>query len=41
MTVSPDQLARAVAARMLADEGTGPAWGIAIEDVRAGHAANM
>jgi acyl-CoA thioesterase len=34
----PDDLARRVANQMLAAEGTGPAWGICIEDVRAGYA---
>lgn len=33
-----NELASAVAHRMLADEGTGPAWGIAIEEARAGYA---
>ena len=32
-----DQLASRVAATMLAAEGTGPAWGIRIEDVRLGY----
>ena len=32
-----DDLAGAVAHRMLADEGTGPAWGIRIEEARAGY----
>ncbi len=32
-----NELARRVAERMLADEGTGPAWGIAIEEARAGY----
>jgi acyl-CoA thioesterase len=36
--MTPDELANAVANRMLADEGTGPAWGIVIEEARAGHA---
>ena len=36
--MTPDELAKAVANRMLADEGTGPAWGIAIEEARAGYA---
>lgn len=31
-----DQLALKVAQAMLADEGTGPAWGIVIEEARAG-----
>jgi acyl-CoA thioesterase len=34
----PDDLARRVANQMLAAEGTGPAWGIVIEDARAGYA---
>jgi acyl-CoA thioesterase len=33
-----DELASKVAHRMLADEGTGPAWGIVIEEARAGYA---
>ena len=33
-----NELANAVAQRMLADEGTGPAWGIVIEEARAGYA---
>jgi acyl-CoA thioesterase len=33
-----DDLASRVARKMLADEGTGPAWGIVIEEARAGHA---
>ena len=32
-----DELAAKVAHRMLADEGTGPAWGIHIEEARAGY----
>ena len=36
--MNPDELANAVAHRMLADEGTGPAWGIVIEEARAGYA---
>ena len=32
-----DQLARQVAETMLAAEGTGPAWGIVIEDARVGY----
>lgn len=31
-----NELASRVAKRMLADEGTGPAWGIRIEEVRTG-----
>ncbi|HET7816678.1 MAG TPA: hydroxyphenylacetyl-CoA thioesterase PaaI [Sphingomicrobium sp.] len=33
-----DELARRVAHAMLAAEGTGPAWGIVIEEARAGYA---
>ena len=33
-----DELASLVAHAMLADEGTGPAWGIVIEEARAGYA---
>ena len=33
-----DELARQVAQAMLAAEGTGPAWGIVIEEARAGYA---
>jgi acyl-CoA thioesterase len=33
-----DDLARRVASQMLAAEGTGPAWAIVIEEVRAGYA---
>ncbi len=33
-----DKLAREVAATMYAAEGTGPAWGMTIEEVRAGYA---
>lgn len=33
-----DELAREVADAMLAAEGTGPAWGIVIEEARAGYA---
>jgi len=36
--VDANELARKVAHGMLADEGTGPAWGIAIEEARAGYA---
>ena len=32
-----NELASRVANRMLADEGTGPAWGIRIEEARAGY----
>ncbi|MEO7634159.1 MAG: hotdog fold thioesterase, partial [Sphingomicrobium sp.] len=38
MTDRADQLAARVAAHMLAAEGTGPAWGIVIEEARAGYA---
>jgi acyl-CoA thioesterase len=36
--MTPDQLADKVARAMLAEEGTGPAWGIVIEEARAGYA---
>ena len=36
--MNPDELASQVAHGMLADEGTGPAWGIVIEEARAGYA---
>ena len=36
--MSPDELADRVAHSMLASEGTGPAWGIVIEEARAGYA---
>ena len=36
--MSPDALADKVARSMLAAEGTGPAWGIEIEEVREGYA---
>ena len=36
--MTEDQLAHRVAAAMLAAEGTGPAWGIAIEEAREGYA---
>lgn len=36
--VDANLLARSVAHKMLADEGTGPAWGIRIEEVRSGYA---
>ena len=36
--MNPDELASRVAHAMLAAEGTGPAWGIVIEEARAGHA---
>ncbi len=38
MPPDPDQLARRVAEAMLAREGTGPAWGVAIEEAREGYA---
>ena len=34
----PDRLARDIAESMLAAEGTGPAWGVEIEEARAGYA---
>jgi acyl-CoA thioesterase len=36
--VDANELASRVAHGMLADEGTGPAWGIVIEEARAGYA---
>ena len=36
--MTPDQLADKVARAMLAEVGTGPAWGIVIEEARAGYA---
>ena len=36
--MTPDELANRVARAMLAAEGTGPAWGIIIEEARAGYA---
>jgi acyl-CoA thioesterase len=36
--MNADELAAKVAASMLAAEGTGPAWGIAIEEAREGYA---
>src|ERR1051325_9739544 len=36
--MNPDELASRVAHHMLAEEGTGPAWGIRIEEARAGYA---
>jgi acyl-CoA thioesterase len=36
--VDANELASRVAHQMLADEGTGPAWGIEIEEARAGYA---
>jgi acyl-CoA thioesterase len=38
MTTDADRLARRVADHMLAQEGTGPAWGIVIEEAREGYA---
>lgn len=36
--MNANELARRVAREMLAAEGTGPAWGLRIEEVRAGYA---
>ena len=36
--MTPDELAYRVAHAMLAAEGTGPAWGIVIEEARTGYA---
>ena len=36
--MTPDELAERVARAMLAAEGTGPEWGIVIEEARAGYA---
>src|SRR5690242_10879967 len=36
--VDADELASRVAHSMLAEEGTGPAWGIVIEEARTGYA---
>jgi len=36
--MNADELANHVARKMLAAEGTGPAWGIVIEEARAGYA---
>lgn len=36
--MTPDEIARKVADAMLAREGTGPAWGVGIEEVREGYA---
>src|SRR3954452_22428778 len=36
--MNPDELANRVAHTMLAGEGTGPAWGIRIEEAREGYA---
>jgi acyl-CoA thioesterase len=38
MTMNADELAKKVAHAMLAVEGTGPAWGIRIDEIRAGFA---
>ncbi|HEV2745927.1 MAG TPA: hydroxyphenylacetyl-CoA thioesterase PaaI [Allosphingosinicella sp.] len=38
MPADPNSLASRVAAAMLAAEGTGPAWGIEIEEAREGYA---
>ena len=38
MTADPDTLADSIARAMLAAEGTGPAWGIEIEEAREGYA---
>jgi acyl-CoA thioesterase len=35
--VDANELANRVAQQMLADEGTGPAWGVVIEEARAGY----
>ena len=35
--MTEDELAKCVAQKMLSDEGTGPAWGIRIEEARAGY----
>jgi acyl-CoA thioesterase len=36
--MTADEMASRVARQMLAEEGTGPAWGICIEEARAGYA---
>jgi acyl-CoA thioesterase len=36
--MNPDELARRVAHEMIAAEGTGPAWGLKIEEVRENYA---
>jgi acyl-CoA thioesterase len=36
--MTPDELASRVAHHMLSQEGTGPSWGIHIEEARAGYA---
>src|ERR1700741_4019028 len=36
--MNPDEIADKVARAMLAAEGTGPAWGLAIEEAREGYA---
>ena len=38
LQMNADELANHVARKMLAAEGTGPAWGIVIEEARAGYA---
>ena len=38
MSANTDDLAGRVAAAMLASEGTGPAWGVEIEEAREGYA---
>lgn len=38
MSLTPDQIARAVAERMLAEEGAAKAWGLELEDAREGYA---
>lgn len=38
MALDPDQLARKVANHMLSQEGTGPSWGVEIEEAREGYA---
>ena len=37
MALDPDQLARKIADHLLSQEGTGPAWGVEIEDAREGY----
>ena len=38
MSANPDELAARVAEAMIAAEGTGPAWGLEIEETRQGYA---
>jgi acyl-CoA thioesterase len=38
LMIHPDDLARAIARAMLGREGTGPAWGVELEDAREGYA---